>query len=169
MNEDPDQKPPPRTKRRRTDLSVRNLQRRHSVDSRKLGAFLRDVAASTDADDRAATVALVADERIRALNRDYRGHDKPTDVLAFSSGDADEPNGPPYLGDIVISVETAERQARRRGSELSRELKVLVLHGFLHLLGYDHETDEGEMRRVEYRLRRRFGITRARARRGRKP
>jgi probable rRNA maturation factor len=63
----------------------------------------------------------------------------------------------------VISVETADRQARRLRSSLDRELRVLALHGFLHLLGYDHETDEGEMRRVEYRLRRRFGITRPRS------
>jgi probable rRNA maturation factor len=59
-------------------------------------------------------------------------------------------------------VQTAERQARRRGGGLALELKVLALHGFLHLLGYDHEIDDGEMRRVEYRLRRRFGITRPR-------
>jgi probable rRNA maturation factor len=159
MNEDPDQKPPPRPKRC-AGFSVRNLQRRYPVDGKELGSFLRNVAQSTNTKDQGATVALVGDERIRALNRDYRGYDKPTDVLAFTSGEAVEPGGGPYLGDIVISVETADRQARRRRSELGRELKVLTLHGFLHLLGYDHETDDGEMRRVEYRLRRRFGITR---------
>ncbi len=167
MNEDPDAKPPPRPKKN-AGLSVRNLQRRHPVDSKELRSFLRDVAASTDAGDQAVTVALVGDHRIQALNRDFRGYDKPTDVLAFTSGDAVEPNGQPYLGDIVISVETADRQARRRGSELRRELKVLTLHGFLHLLGYDHATDDGEMRRIEYRLRRRFGITRPVERRGRR-
>lgn len=167
MNEDPDEKPPPRPKNN-AGLSVRNLQRRHPVDSKELRSFLRDVAASTDARGKAVTVALVGDARIQALNRDFRGYDKPTDVLAFTSGDAVEPNGPPYLGDIVISVETADRQARRRGSELRRELKVLTLHGFLHLLGYDHATDDGEMRRIEYRLRRRFGITRPVERRGRR-
>jgi probable rRNA maturation factor len=65
-----------------------------------------------------------------------------------------------YLGDIVISVDTAERQAKRRKSTLHRELRILALHGYLHLLGYDHETDEGDMRRIEYRLRRRFLVTR---------
>ena len=64
------------------------------------------------------------------------------------------------MGDIVISVDTARRQARRRGSTLPRELRVLALHGLLHLLGHDHETDNGEMRRIEYRLRRKFRITR---------
>ena len=142
MKEDPDQ-----------PLVVRNLQRRHKVHRRPLEKFLTEVAETIGAPDASATLALVGDGRIRKLNRDHRGYDKPTDVLSFA---ADEPG---YLGDIVISVDTARRQARRRGSNLSRELKVLGLHGLLHLLGYDHETDDGEMRRVEYRLRRRFGIT----------
>ena len=142
MNEDPDQ-----------SLVVRNLQRRYKVDRRVLERFLSDVAASVGAPDANATVALVGDARMQELNRDFRGYDKPTDVLSFAAGEPD------YLGDIVVSVDTANRQARRRGSNLKRELKVLSLHGFLHLLGYDHETDDGEMRRIEYRLRRRFGIT----------
>jgi len=142
MNEDPDQ-----------PLVVRNLQRRHKVDRRVLESFLADVAAAMKSADASATLALVGDARIRELNRDFRGFDKATDVLSFP---AEQPD---YLGDIVISVDTARRQAMRRGSNLKRELKVLSLHGFLHLLGYDHENDEGEMRRIEYRLRRRFAIT----------
>lgn len=142
MNEDPDQ-----------SLIVQNLQKRYEVDAPALESFLAEVASSVGASDRSATVALVGDARIQELNRDYRGYDKPTDVLSFP---ADQPD---YLGDIVISVETAHRQAHRRGSNLRRELKVLTLHGLLHLLGYDHETDDGQMRRLEYRLRRRFGIT----------
>lgn len=142
MNEDPDQ-----------SFTVRNLQRRYKVDALALNSFLAEVARSVEAPEQSATLALVGDARIRRLNRDFRGYDKPTDVLSFAA------NEPDYLGDIVISVDTANRQARRRGSHLRRELKVLALHGFLHLLGYDHESDDGEMRRVEYRLRRRFGIT----------
>ncbi len=150
MNEDPDQ-----------SLIVRNLQRRHKVDSRVLERFLREVARTLRAPEASATLALVGDARIQKLNRDFRGYDKPTDVLSFAAaGYEDDPD---YLGDIVVSVDTANRQARRRGSNLKRELKVLSLHGFLHLLGYDHETDEGEMRRIEYRLRRRFAITTPRA------
>jgi probable rRNA maturation factor len=137
---------------------VRNLQRRIPIDSRRLGAFLRRVAPAAGAPSGAATVALVTDGRIQALNRDFRGFDKPTDVLSFRSARKGSSKG--YLGDIVISVETASRQARRRRSTLRRELEVLVLHGFLHLMGYDHETDDGEMRRIEYRLRRRLKITR---------
>ena len=141
----------------RARLAVRNLQRRISIDSGRLRDFLRKVAPAAGAPKGSVTVALVTDGRIRMLNRDFRGLDKPTDVLSFRSTRKGGSSG--YLGDIVISVETASRQARRRRSTLRRELEVLTLHGFLHLLGYDHETDEGEMRRIEYRLRRRFRIT----------
>ncbi len=140
-------------------LSVRNLQRRIPIDSGRLRAFLRRVAPAAGAPTGSATVALVTDGRMRTLNRDFRGLDKPTDVLSFRWTRKGGSSG--YLGDIVISVETAFRQARRRRSTLRRELEVLTLHGFLHLLGYDHETDDGEMRRVEYRLRRRLRLTRA--------
>ena len=150
--------PPERAERAR--LSVRNLQRRIPIDSGRLRAFLRAVAPAAGAPSGSATVALVTDGRMRALNRDFRGLDKSTDVLSFRSTRTGGSRG--YLGDIVISVETAERQARRLRSTLPRELEILALHGFLHLLGYDHETDDGEMRRIEYRLRRRLCITRAR-------
>ena len=146
MNEDPDQ-----------SLIVQNLQRRHKVDSGVLERFLTEVARTLRAPGASATLALVGDARIQKLNRDFRGHDKPTDVLSFAAARYED--DPDYLGDIVVSVDTASRQAKRRGSNLKRELKVLSLHGFLHLLGYDHETDEGEMRRIEYRMRRRFAIT----------
>jgi len=139
-------------------LSVRNLQRGIPIDSGRLRAFLRIVAPAAGAPSGSATVALVTDGRMRALNRDFRGLDKPTDVLSFRTSPRGGFKG--YLGDIVISVETAERQARRLRSTLPRELEILTLHGFLHLLGYDHETDDGEMRRIEYRLRRRLLVTR---------
>ena len=144
----------------KTSLSVRNLQRRIPIDSGRLRAFLRIVAPAAGAPSGSATVALVTDGRMRTLNRDFRGLDKSTDVLSFRSTRKGGSSG--YLGDIVISVETAERQARRLRSTLPRELEILALHGFLHLLGYDHETDDGEMRRIEYRLRRKLGVTRLR-------
>jgi probable rRNA maturation factor len=98
-------------------------------------------------------VALVlgGDRAIRALNARYRGKDRPTDVLSFPG-----PGGEAGLGDIVISVPTAERNAMRLGKSLAAELDVLALHGFLHVLGYDHETDDGTMDRLEARLRRRL-------------
>ena len=88
---------------------------------------------------------------MRALNRRYRGKDRSTDVLSF-------PAPPPLLGDLVISVPYAARQARRRGQRLSREIERLLLHGYLHLLGYDHETDGGEMDALEARLKRRLAL-----------
>ncbi len=92
------------------------------------------------------SVVLVSDRRIAEMNEKYRNKKGPTDVLSFSYDD------PEYLGDIIISVETAKRQAEEMGHSLERELKVLLIHGFLHLLGYDHETDNGEMRELERKL-----------------
>ena len=95
------------------------------------------------------SLVLAGDGLLRRLNREYRGKDQATDVLSFP-GDGGEAG----LGDIVISVATAERNARRLGRTLPQELDVLALHGFLHVLGCDHEADTGEMERLEGRLRR---------------
>ena len=100
----------------------------------------------------AVTVALVPDRRIRALNRQYRGKDQATDVLSFP---AEEPG---QLGDIVIALGVARRQAAAAGHPVGTELRVLALHGLLHLLGYDHEQDDGHMARLERRLRRKAGL-----------
>jgi probable rRNA maturation factor len=97
------------------------------------------------------TLVLAGDRLLHRLNRDFRGKDRPTDVLSFP-GDGGEAG----LGDVVISVETAERNARALGRTLPQELDVLALHGFLHVLGYDHETDDGAMDRLERRLRKRL-------------
>jgi probable rRNA maturation factor len=96
------------------------------------------------------SIALVSDQRVRALNRRYRGIDRPTDVLSFPSQNVND-----FLGDIVIARGVARRQARALGHPESTELKVLALHGLLHLLGYDHERDGGAMARLERKLRRR--------------
>lgn len=93
---------------------------------------------------------------MREFNQRYRDKDVPTDVLSFPGDDEPEPDGSRHLGDIVISVATAGRQAQSRGHSLPRELKRLTLHGYLHLLGYDHETDDGAMLRLERRLVRRL-------------
>jgi probable rRNA maturation factor len=106
------------------------------------------------------TVVLVGDTAMRRLNREWRDKDYATDVLSFPADD----DGPRvrgqqrHLGDIVIATGVATRQAREAGHAYGTELKVLALHGLLHLLGYDHETDEGQMRRVEARLRRKGGL-----------
>ena len=102
------------------------------------------------------TVVVTTDRRIRALNRKWRGLDAATDVLSFPAGD--DPGPAPHLGDLVISRDTAARQARHEGHSLGTELRVLALHGLLHLLGYDHERDSGRMVRIERRLRRQGGL-----------
>lgn len=109
----------------------------------------------------AVTLVLVGDARMRTLNRTYRGFDYATDVLSFPN---DEPGMPAagmrHLGDVVIASGVAARQAKAAGHALATELRVLALHGLLHLLGYDHEhkNDRGKMARLERRLRRRGGL-----------
>ena len=130
------------------------------------------------------SIALVSDRRMRFLNREYRGKDVATDVLSFEGGigrNGGSRHGvtvlpvqpvppvlpPPFLGEIVIARGVARRQARKaRHSELS-ELKLLALHGLLHLLGYDHEQDNGAMRRMERRLRAKGGLREGLIERGR--
>jgi len=123
------------------------------------------------------SVAIVSDARVRALNRQYRKKDTATDVLSFPAfapsalrrgkPPAFAPSAlrrgkPPgdgeFLGDVVIASGVAARQAREAGHSLATELRVLALHGLLHLLGYDHERDDGRMARLERRLRRRGGL-----------
>ena len=106
----------------------------------------------------ASELSLVVcdDAFIRPLNRDYRGKDAPTDVLSFAMQEGEAVrDDDPVLGDLVISAETAARQAAEQGHDLDAELRVLLVHGLLHLLGYDHEVDEteaAEMRTAEAKL-----------------
>jgi probable rRNA maturation factor len=125
-----------------------NRQRRRRIDGARLRRVMRGAARALGVSGELALV-LAADRRLRSLNARYRGKDKATDVLSF-------PGDESGLGNIVISVESAERNARSLGLSLAQELDVLALHGFLHALGYDHETDDGTMERLERRLRRRL-------------
>ena len=112
-----------------------------------------------DRADAGLTLAFVRDEVIRSLNRKFRGKDSATDVLSFPSFDerAEDPAAEGgYLGDVVISTDTAVRQARESGHSFEREVSELLLHGILHLCGYDHESDKGEMNRLELSLRRKL-------------
>ena len=113
------------------------------------------------------SLVLADDEYIHALNREYRGVDRPTDVLSFALNEGEEPiviDGPEevLLGDIIISIETATRQALEYGHSLERELAYLTVHGILHLLGYDHliEEEKQEMRREEEYVLSLLGINR---------
>ena len=97
------------------------------------------------------TVRFAGDRSVRRLNRAYRGVDRATDVLSFPMGGG--PGGLLHLGDVIISRDRAAAQARASGLSLTREVEELVLHGLLHLLGYDHEADQGEMDALELELR----------------
>jgi len=114
-----------------------------------LTRVLADLAPRADS----FTVRLTSDRELRRLNAVYRGKDQVTDVLSFPG--AGGPDGT-HLGDVAISLPAARRQARAAGHPVARELRILALHGALHCLGYDHESDDGAMRALEVRLRRRW-------------
>ncbi len=112
------------------------------------------------------SVLLASDSAIKRLNRKFRGKNRATDVLSFpaiempaqKSSSSQRPVHPPMAGDVAISLDAAARQATQFGHPLTMELKILMLHGLLHLAGYDHETDAGEMASREEQLRRRFRL-----------
>ena len=127
-----------------------NRQRRQRLLPSRLRRVLEGAGRALRVEGEVALV-FAGDRTLRRLNARYRGQDKPTDVLSFPGE-----GGEVGLGDIVISVETAARNARGLRRTVHQELDVLALHGFLHVLGYDHETDDGTMDRLERRLRRRL-------------
>jgi probable rRNA maturation factor len=135
-------------------IEVVNRQRHFKVDTEAWTTFAMKALTAIGKDESSATIAFVSDKRIRELNRQFRGIDKATDVLSFPADGPDELN----LGDIAIATETAATQARENGLSFNDEIAQLILHGLLHLSGYDHETDNGEMNRLELRLRKNLGI-----------
>jgi probable rRNA maturation factor len=135
------------------EIDVLNRQRSRRVSTAALQAFLRKVVREVPAADADGfTICLVSDRRMRGYNRAYRGVDGTTDVLSFEGDSRPGPDGRIHLGDIVIAVPAAARQARRLGHSLAREIKILSLHGYLHLLGYDHDTDGGTMNRLQRKV-----------------
>jgi len=129
-----------------------NRQRKIKIDTKAWETFAARAVTAIGNAESSATIAFVSDKTIRQLNRQFRGVDKATDVLSFPADD--ETN----LGDVAISVDTAAAQAKENGLSLAEEVAQLILHGLLHLSGYDHETDNGEMNRLELRLRRKLRI-----------
>ncbi len=139
------------------EVTVLNRQRGHVVSERGLGTFLAKLARCVPVEDAdSVAVKLVSDRGMRGVNRNFRGRSGSTDVLSFPGEDEFAPSGERHLGDIVISVPHAATQARQAKHSLARELKLLALHGYLHLMGYDHETDDGTMLRLQRRLARRL-------------
>lgn len=136
-------------------IEVVNRQRHFKVDTEAWTTFAEKALAAVGKGESSATIAFVSDKRIRGLNRQFRGMDKATDVLSFPADGPGELN----LGDIAISTETAATQAKENGLSFDDEIAQLILHGLLHLSGYDHETDNGEMNRLELQLRKKLGIS----------
>jgi probable rRNA maturation factor len=134
-------------------VEVVNRQRRLQLDTQAWSTFATEALNTIGKNEHSATIAFVSDKHIRELNRQFRGIDKATDVLSFPA--EEESN----LGDVAVSVETAATQAKENGLSFDDEISQLILHGLLHLCGYDHETDNGEMNRLELRLRRKLKIT----------
>jgi probable rRNA maturation factor len=128
-----------------TGLAVSRLPRR------EIEEFARRCIRAVRAGSRELTIAIVGDAEMARLNQRFRGKKKPTDVLTF-------PGEGSYLGDVVISLDRARAQARDEGHSTATEVRYLVLHGVLHAFGYDHETDEGEMNRLELRIRKKVGL-----------
>ncbi|MDT4952365.1 MAG: putative rRNA maturation factor [Acidobacteriota bacterium] len=140
-------------------IEVVNRQRKVMLDCERWREFGARALEVVPANGAGATVAFVLDRGMRELNRRWRGKGGTTDVLSFPAGqDEFEKVEGLRLGDVVISVEQAARQAGEHGLSFDTEVAQLILHGLLHLCGYDHETDRGEMNRLELRLRRRLGI-----------
>jgi probable rRNA maturation factor len=151
-----------------------NLQKRFTLPNASLALFARNLKRRLRLGKQEFNICFVDDAAICHLNAAYRGKDKPTDVLSFPWNEAAGPPGlgtpepahqrgqggiTNFLGDIVISVEMARRNAAEEGHSTVQELRWLILHGVLHLLGYDHEHDTGEMITLELALREKLGVT----------
>jgi probable rRNA maturation factor len=140
-------------------IEIVNRQRHRQIDSEHWRLFTARAVKAAPSYVAGVTVAFVSDRAMGILNRRWRGKRGTTDVLSFPAEQSEfERAAEASMGDVVISVEQAARQAAEHGLSLDDELAQLILHGVLHLCGYDHETDSGEMNRLELRLRRRLRI-----------
>ena len=143
-----------------------NRQHRVRVSVKALGEFLARAQSALRLPRESLVVCLVTNVQIARWNRAYRGKHAPTDVLSFSAWAKPAGRGKPrstarttaYLGDIAIAPAVAQRNARRFGRTFAQEMRILILQGILHLMGYDHETDAGQMDRRERRLRSKLGL-----------
>lgn len=142
--------------RQSLQVNLRNYQRKWPIKKPFLSSYLRKVWRQIPSKIRTqggseVTIVFLNDEQIRWYNNEFRKKDYPTDVLSFPVNEiAGEAH---YLGDILISMERTATQAREKHHTVQTELKILLLHGVLHLLGYDHEADSGQMNRLERHLR----------------
>jgi probable rRNA maturation factor len=140
-------------------IEVVNRQRRRKINSKQWREFTAKALRAIGGDSQSATIVFASDDAVRKLNRNFRGKNSATDVLSFpAEAEPFEVETESHLGDIVISVERAAAQAKANGLSFSGEVEQLILHGLLHLCGYDHESDNGQMNRLELKLRQQLGI-----------
>jgi probable rRNA maturation factor len=147
--------------------ALENRQKAVRIEVRELLRFMEKMCRELGLGRESVAIRLVTHAEMARLNETYRNKQGATDVLSFPSEERRTPRNlgarlrsvrGALLGDIAISPVVAKRNAKRFGRTLTEELEILILHGTLHLLGYDHETDRGDMDRVESRLRRRLGL-----------
>jgi probable rRNA maturation factor len=140
-------------------IEIINRQRRHRINSKTWRDFTERALEAIGSPDRAVTIIFVGNAAIKKFNQEFRGQNYPTDVLSFpTEAETFESEDQPKLGEVVISLERAKTQSRENGLTFTNEVQQLILHGVLHLCGYDHETDHGEMNRLELKLRKKLGI-----------
>lgn len=140
-------------------IEIINRQRHQRIDREPYREFSEQALKAIRADKRDATIVFVSDTAIKTLNHRFRGKDSVTDVLSFPNhAEQFETENESNLGEVVISVPRAAAQAKQNGLSFANEVRQLILHGLLHLCGHDHETDEGEMNRLELKLRKKLGI-----------
>lgn len=139
--------------RRRPKIQILSRQKKVRIDRAAAAAFCAALLETLGLPGGSLSVVFVGTRTMRRLNRRWRGRDCATDVLSFDYGDTAA--GPGFLGDVVIAPEIAARQSSGSPAGVEREIRLLLVHGVLHLAGYDHETDGGEMMRVQRKLTRR--------------
>lgn len=140
-------------------IEIINQQKTIEINSTNFDSFsFKAINIIPESKSKSLTIAFVTDKEIQKLNNQFRNKNSTTDVLSFPNENDEFEQNENYLGDIVISVEQAQRQALENNLLLELEVKQLILHGILHLCGYDHETDKGEMNKLELELREKLGI-----------
>ena len=140
-------------------IEIINRQRSKPINAKQLREFGERALRTIGSSKQVATIVFVSDAAIRKLNNQFRGKDQVTDVLSFpSEAEPFEAENQSQLGEVVISVQRAADQAKQNRLTFSNEVEQLILHGLLHLCGYDHETDDGKMNRLEVKLRKKLGI-----------
>ena len=142
------------------EIFIRNEYPKIKVDTRKIKQQIGKVMSSLDCNEHEISILFVGDQGIRDLNRQFRGTDRSTDVLSFPQlldGELELP-GAPVLGDVAVSLETASHQSEDHGLSLGEELTLLLIHGILHLLSYDHEISDREEERMRKKTRELFAM-----------